>query len=73
MIRVMGENGKTFWQKANGIDNTPVEPYTERKSISAEETFEKDTIDIKLLETKLLGMTDDLAFQSSAFHFLLLE
>lgn len=63
MIRVMGENGKTFWQKANGIDNTPVEPYTERKSISAEETFEKDTIDMKLLETKLLGMTDDLAFQ----------
>jgi DNA polymerase-4 len=63
MIRVMGANGKIFWQKANGIDNSIVEPYRERKSISAEETFEKDTIDIKLLETKLLGMTDDLAFQ----------
>ena len=63
MIRVMGENGKIFWQKANGIDNSIVEPYRERKSISAEETFEKDTIDIKLLEMKLLGMADDLAFQ----------
>ena len=63
IICVMGENGKTIWQKANGIDNSIVEPYKERKSISAEQTFDKDTIDLKLLESKIQGMTDDLAFQ----------
>jgi DNA polymerase-4 len=30
----------------NGIDNNPVEPYTERKSIATEHTFVQDTIDM---------------------------
>jgi DNA polymerase-4 len=35
-----------FGKKANGMSNNPVEPYTERKSISTEHTFETDTIDV---------------------------
>jgi DNA polymerase-4 len=39
--------GKMDWKKsANGMSNNPVEPYTERKSISTEHTFETDTIDV---------------------------
>ncbi|HYG50267.1 MAG TPA: DNA polymerase IV, partial [Flavobacteriales bacterium] len=41
--RVLGENGLSIWKKANGIDNSPVIPYSERKSISSEQTFEQDT------------------------------
>jgi DNA polymerase-4 len=63
MQRVLGDNGITIWKKANGIDNTPVEPYSERKSISTEETFDKDTIDVSALKTLLVGMTEKIAFK----------
>ena len=63
MQQVLGENGTMIWRKANGIDNSPVVPYSERKSISTEQTFDKDTIDVKALKNILLGMTEKLAFQ----------
>ena len=62
MQRIMGDNGISIWRKANGIDNNPVVPYHERKSMSNETTFDKDTIDINLLERTLLKITDSLAF-----------
>jgi DNA polymerase-4 len=58
-----GENGTAIWKKANGIDNSPVEPYSERKSISCEETFSQDTIDVSHLQSILISMTEKLAFQ----------
>ncbi len=60
---VLGENGISIWKKANGIDNSPVEPYSERKSISSEETFSQDTTDTDKLLAVLVSMTDKLAFQ----------
>ena len=32
--RVLGDNGLVIWKKANGIDNSPVEQYSEQKSLS---------------------------------------
>jgi DNA polymerase-4 len=61
--KAFGKNGRTIWQKANGIDNTPVIPYSERKSISTERTFDKDTIDVEKLKAILLAMAENLAFQ----------
>jgi DNA polymerase-4 len=61
--QVIGENGSVIWRKANGIDNSPVVPYSERKSISTERTFDKDTIDVQGLKGILIGMTEKLAFQ----------
>lgn len=61
--RVFGKNGVTIWKKANGIDNSPVVPYSERKSISTERTFDKDTINIQKLKAILLAMAENLAFQ----------
>ena len=61
--KVLGKNGIMIWQKANGIDNSPVIPYSERKSISTERTFDKDTIDVVKLKGILLAMAENLAFQ----------
>ncbi|HQQ93683.1 MAG TPA: DNA polymerase IV [Bacteroidia bacterium] len=61
--RLLGENGILLWKKANGIDNSPVEAYNERKSISTECTFEKDTVDIAHLRRVLVSMTEKLAYQ----------
>jgi DNA polymerase-4 len=63
MQRVLGTNGAVIWKRANGIDNTPVIPFSERKSISTERTFDKDTIDVIKLRGILIAMTENLAFQ----------
>jgi DNA polymerase-4 len=60
---VLGVNGAVIWKKANGIDNTPVEPYSERKSLSTEETYDSDTTDLTKLKSTLVAMTEKLAFQ----------
>jgi len=59
---VMGQNGLSIWRKANGIDNTPVVQYSERKSISTEHTFHQDSIDIVYFNQLLVSMSERLAF-----------
>ncbi len=68
--QMIGKNGIELWKKANGIDNNPVEPYTERKSISTEHTFKEDTIDIAKLKRVLSGMVEKLAFQLRSEEWL---
>ncbi|MGY8885800.1 MAG: DNA polymerase IV [Flavobacteriales bacterium] len=63
MAKVFGKNGQMIWKKANGIDNSPVVQYTERKSISTERTFNKDTTDIKKLEGIITAMAENLIYQ----------
>lgn len=63
MQRVLGANGGVIWKRANGIDNTPVIPFCERKSISTERTFDRDTIDVNRLRGILIAMTENLAYQ----------
>ncbi len=61
--RVLGKNGKTLWDKARGEDPSPVVPFHERKSISTERTFDRDTIDVHRLRGLLTAMTENLAYQ----------
>ncbi len=63
MESVLGKNGIVLWKKANGVDSTPVKPYSERKSISAERTFERDTIDVRALNALLVSMVEKLAYR----------
>ncbi len=61
--KAFGKNGKMMWQKANGIDYSPLIPYHEKKSISTERTFMKDTIDVVKLKNMVVAMVEQLAFE----------
>ncbi|WP_454060348.1 DNA polymerase IV [Elizabethkingia ursingii] len=61
--QLVGKNGPVLWNKAHGIDETPVVPYSERKSISTENTFNADTIDIQEIQNILTAMVEKLCYQ----------
>lgn len=61
--QMMGKNGQELWKKANGIDDSPVVPYSEQKSISKEHTFNEDTINIENMHSLISRMVENLAFQ----------
>lgn len=63
LVSAFGKNGISLWNKAHGIDESPVVPYMEQKSISTECTFDEDTIDVKRLKSMLIAMVEKLAFQ----------
>ena len=63
MMSVLGKNGKTIWKRANGLDNPPIVTYHERKSLSTERTYNKDTIDVKKLKETIFAMAENLAYQ----------
>jgi DNA polymerase IV len=64
--REFGKAGNVLWQKANGIDHTPVEPYSEQKSMSSERTLSTDTLDVRYIKGLLADMTDKLSFELRA-------
>ena len=63
MSKVLGKNGGSIWKKANGIDHSPVIQYQERKSISTERTFDRDTTDVTKLKSLLTAMAQELTYQ----------
>lgn len=60
---LLGKNGARLWRNANGIDESPVIPYHEQKSISTERTYQQDTIDVAFLHGELVRMTEKIAFE----------
>jgi len=70
MQNLLGKNGTDLWRKAQGIDESPVIPYREVKSISTEETFQQDSIDMDFLHSEIVRMTEKIAFQLREQHKL---
>jgi DNA polymerase-4 len=60
--REFGKPGRRLWEKAHGLDNTPIVPYSEQKSMSKERTFTEDTLDINFIRNMLLKMVDELCY-----------
>lgn len=57
-----GKWGARLWEKAHGIDDNPVEQYSEQKSLSHETTFNEDSNDPTFLHTELVKLTEETAY-----------
>jgi DNA polymerase-4 len=55
---LLGKNGTDLWLRANGIDESPIVPYHEQKSVSAENTFHQDITDTEWLHGQLIRLTE---------------
>lgn len=62
METMLGKTGIDLWRKANGLDESPIVPYREQRSISTERTFETDTINLNFLHAELIRMTESIGF-----------
>ncbi len=54
----LGEHGRAIWERANGIDDDPVEPELAPKSVGHELTFDRDTLDPGVVESTLLRLAE---------------
>ena len=60
--KTFGKLGTTLWERANGIDHSPIVPYHDPKSASKEITFEKDTTDVDFLRRVLVKLVEELCY-----------
>jgi DNA polymerase-4 len=68
--RAFGKHGKTMRERASGIDDRPVEPDVEEKSISAEDTFAVDIRDHAQMQIELLRLADRTAARLRSHELL---
>lgn len=58
-VKRLGKFGERLYERAQGIDRTPVVPHSKAKSCSAEDTFPQDTMDLDELRKWLLMQADE--------------
>lgn len=59
----LGKWGADLWQKSFGIHHSEVNQYHEAKSISSENTFDKNKTDLQFIESELVRLTEKIAFE----------
>ncbi|HKB43938.1 MAG TPA: DNA polymerase IV [Chitinophagaceae bacterium] len=60
--KYVGKWGKSLWQKAHGVGSAEIATDWEQKSMSHENTFDKDHTDIKFLHGELVRLTEKTAY-----------
>jgi DNA polymerase-4 len=65
-----GKNGVRFWQIAQGIDDRPVNPNREHKSISSETTFTEDLADYDALALELPPLAEHVAKSLAKYNLV---
>jgi DNA polymerase-4 len=59
LLKAVGRFAHTLLEFAQGVDDSPVIPHTDAKSISSEETFEENTNDLEVLRKELLVQAEE--------------
>jgi DNA polymerase-4 len=70
LIAKFGKQGILIYQKANALEESTIVRYVDRKSISTEHTFGRDTNDVASLETVIISMTEDLCYKMRNENFI---
>jgi DNA polymerase-4 len=68
LIRRYGAEGQRLARLARGIDARPVDPVRERKSVSAENTFERDIASLRPLERRLWAAAEEVSDRLKEKH-----
>lgn len=64
--RYVGKWGESLWKKAHGIGSAEIETDWEQKSMSHENTFDKDYTDLEFLYAELVRLTEKTAYSLRA-------
>lgn len=60
LVAHFGKTGRFFYQIVRGIDDRPVQPYRETKSVSVEDTYGEDLEDMQHIQLELSKLADRL-------------
>lgn len=60
LARHFGKAGHFYFHIVRGIDERPVEPYRETRSMSVEETFTEDLVDLAALDEEIAALAAEL-------------
>lgn len=60
--RYVGKWGESLWHKAHGVGSTEIATDWEQKSMSHENTFDKDYTDVEFLHGELVRLTETTAY-----------
>jgi DNA polymerase IV len=58
----IGKWGESLWKKAHGIGNADIETNWEQKSMSHENTFDKDYTEVEYLHSEIVRLTEKTAY-----------
>ena len=61
--KLLGKWGYELWNKAQGNHTSIIREYREAKSISKENTFEENVLDVEVLMSGLVRMTEKICFE----------
>lgn len=61
--KLLGKWGYELWNKAQGNHTSTITEYREPKSISTENTFEENVIDVEYLMSEIVRMTEKICFE----------
>lgn len=70
LVAALGDHAFSLWRKAHGEDTSPIDPHSERKSISTQSTFPYDTLDVRRLRSMLISMVEKVTFALRDQHKL---